>query len=160
MTLDDARLASTWPFVRATLPAAPGAVLEIGCGRHGGFVPALLDDGYDAVGVDPAAPDASPYQQITFEEFTVPRRFDAVVASTSLRHVDDVDRVVERMTDVLAPEGIVIVVEWAWEHFDEPTAQWCFERLAPIGDEDHPTWLPPAPRRLDGVRRVVGQLLR
>ena len=141
MTLDDLWLASTWPFVRAALPAAPSAVLEIGCGRHGGFVPALLDDGYDAIGVDPAAPDGAPYHQVTFEEFDVGRRFDAAVASTSLHHVDDVDRVVERMTDGLVPEGIVIVVEWAWERFDEPTAQWCFERLAPIGDEDHPSWL-------------------
>jgi hypothetical protein len=28
----------------------------------------------------------------------------------------------------------LVVVEWAWEAFDEPTARWCFARLGP--DED------------------------
>ena len=141
MTPDDPWLASTWPFVRAALPAAPCAVLDIGCGRQGGFVPALLDAGYDAVGVDPAAPDGPHYHQVTFEDLDVTRRFEAVVASTSLHHVDNLDRVVERITEVLVPDGIVVVVEWAWERFDEPTARWCFERLAPIGNEDRPAWL-------------------
>jgi SAM-dependent methyltransferase len=138
---DDLWLAATWPFVRSALPAPPAAVLDIGCGRLGGFVPALIDDGYQAVGVDPAAPDGRHYHQVTFEEFDVTRRFDAVVASTSLHHVDNVDCVIERIAGVLAPDGIVIVVEWAWEHFDLPTARWCFERLAPANDDDHPTWL-------------------
>jgi SAM-dependent methyltransferase len=141
VTPDDPWLAETWPFVRSALPAAPGAVLDLGCGRLGGFVRALLDDGYDAVGVDPAAPDEPHYHQVTFEEFDVTRPFEAVVASTSLHHVDNVERVVERIAEVLAPDGIVIVVEWAWERFDLPTARWCFERLAAINDKDHPTWL-------------------
>jgi SAM-dependent methyltransferase len=141
VTSDDPWLAATWPFVRAALPAAPCAVLDIGCGPQGGFVPALLDNGYEAVGVDPIAPDALHYQQVVFEELDVARRIDAVVASTSLHHVDDLDDVIERIADVLAPGGIVIVVEWAWELFDEATAQWCFARLASIGDADHPTWL-------------------
>ena len=45
-------LDARWPFVRAHLPPAPARVLEIGCGPEGGFVPAMREHGYDAVGVD------------------------------------------------------------------------------------------------------------
>jgi SAM-dependent methyltransferase len=104
-------------------------------------VPALLDDGYHAIGVDPAAPDGPDYRKVTFEEFDKPSGFDAVVASTSFHHVEDLDRVIERVADVLVPGGTVIVVEWAWERFDEATACWCFERLASLPVDDHPSWL-------------------
>jgi hypothetical protein len=57
MTPDDRWLAAVWPFVGGQLPSAPATVLEVGCGPLGGVVPALLDGGYDAVGVDPEAPE-------------------------------------------------------------------------------------------------------
>jgi hypothetical protein len=64
MTPDDWWLAAVWPFVGGQLPSAPATVLEVGCGPLGGVVPALLDGGYDAVGVDPEAPEGSDYQQV------------------------------------------------------------------------------------------------
>ena len=57
MMPDDPWLGAVWPFVRGQLPAPPSTVLEVGCGTVGSFVPALLSDGYDAVGVDPQAPE-------------------------------------------------------------------------------------------------------
>src|SRR5690242_15603534 len=54
---DAARLRAWWPFVAANLPSAPASVLEIGCGPLGGFVPAMNRAGYDAIGVDPEAPE-------------------------------------------------------------------------------------------------------
>ena len=56
MPWGDSWLAATWPFVRTALPPAPASVLELGCGPEGGFVPRLLDSGYEAVGVDRNAP--------------------------------------------------------------------------------------------------------
>ena len=50
----------------------------------------------------------------------------------------DPAHVIERVTDVLASDGTVIVVEWAWEDFDAPTAEWAFERLR---TSDDPSWL-------------------
>jgi len=61
---DERWLAATWPLVRQHLPAAPARVLEIGCGPLGGFVPALRETGYDAVGIDPQAPHGPGYQRI------------------------------------------------------------------------------------------------
>ena len=72
MTPDDRWLAAVWPLVRGQLPSAPATVLEVGCGPLGGVVPALLDGGYDAVGVDPEAPEGSDYQQVELERYQPP----------------------------------------------------------------------------------------
>jgi SAM-dependent methyltransferase len=64
-----------------------------------------------------------------------------VVASTSLHHVADLDEVLDRLAGLLVPGGVLVVVEWAWERFDEPTARWCFARLVPPAPGDEPTWL-------------------
>jgi SAM-dependent methyltransferase len=133
VTPADRWLTATWELVRSHLPAAPARVADVGCGSSGGFVPMLRESGYDAVGIDPQAPDGAHYLQVEFERADLPRPLDAVIASTSLHHVDDPAQVVERMAAVLGPGGIVVVVEWASERFNEKTARWCFERLAEEG---------------------------
>jgi SAM-dependent methyltransferase len=141
MASDPRWLASVWPFVRAQLPPVPARVLEIGCGPLGGFVPALLGAGYDAVGVDPEAPDAPSYYRIQFEQYRPPQPVDCVVACTSLHHVGDLDVVLDQVATTLVPDGPVVVVEWAWERFDEATARWCFARLPPQDPASEPDWL-------------------
>src|SRR5262245_43513034 len=119
-------LAAVWPAVRPWLPAPPARVAEIGCGPLGGFVPMLRWEGYEVVGVDPHAPGGDDYRRDEFEHVDF-RDLDAVLASTSLHHVRDPADVVGRIASALAGDGRVIVVEWAWEEFDEPTAEWCFQ---------------------------------
>jgi SAM-dependent methyltransferase len=131
MTPEERWLAAVWPFVRAWLPSAPARVLEIGCGPLGGFVPALGRDGYDAVGIDPEAPEGPVYHRARFEQYQAPQPVECVVACISLHHVADLGDVLDRVTAALALDGAVVVVEWAWERFDEATARWCFARLAP-----------------------------
>jgi SAM-dependent methyltransferase len=137
---EDVWLRSTWSFVRSHLPAAPSRVVELGCGDHGGHLSALHDAGYDAVGVDPQAPDGPAYYRIPFEKYHADRPMDAVIASLSLHHVTDPDAVLDQVRDLLMPGGTLVVIEWAWEHFDEATAQWCFRRLPRI-DADGDGWL-------------------
>jgi SAM-dependent methyltransferase len=141
VTPDDPWLAAAWPFVRSQLPPAPVRVLEIGCGPLGGFVPALLDGGYQAVGVDPEAPEGSDYRRIQFEQYEPPQPVESAVASLALHHVADLDAVLDRLAASLAPGGVLVVVEWAWERFDEATARWCFARLAPPAPGVEPGWL-------------------
>lgn len=140
MIPDERWLASVWPFVRAQLPPAPATVLEVGCGPLGGFVPALLSDGYHAVGVDPKAPNGPGYHQVEFERYQPPTPVQAVVASTSLHHVADLDQVLDRIAAALVAGGALVVVEWAWERFDQATARWCFARL-PTAPPAEPGWL-------------------
>jgi SAM-dependent methyltransferase len=130
-----------WPFVRAALPGPPAEVLEIGCGTLGGFVPALLRDGYAATGIDPNAPAGPAYRQAEFESYDPPRPVHAVVASTSLHHVADLDLVLDRMAAALRPGGAAVVIEWASESFDEATAHWCFARLPAADPGAEPGWL-------------------
>ena len=121
-------LTTMWPSVRSWLPAPPATVVELGCGSLGGFVPALRADGYDAVGIDPAAPEGPEYRQAEFEHAELPPRPDAVVASLSLHHVAEPGAVLDKVAGALGAGGIVIVVEWDWEAFDERTARWCLQR--------------------------------
>lgn len=134
MTPAERWLMGVWPFVRTHLPPAPARVVDVGCGPLGGFVPLLRADGYDAVGIDPHAPDEAHYQRIEFERAELPRRVDAIVASTSLHHVANPADVIDRIVGALTDRGAVVVAEWAWERFDEPTAEWCFERLGRDGE--------------------------
>ncbi len=141
MTANDVLLAAGWSFVRGQLPDTPARVVELGCGSHGGFVPTLLDSGYDAVGVDPEAPDGPAYHQLEFEAYEPGHAVDAVIACTSLHHVCQLDEVLAKVDDALTPGGAFVVVEWDWQRFDDRTAQWCFGRLAPVPVESEPGWL-------------------
>lgn len=139
MTPDERWLAAVWPVVRGWLPAAPARVTELGCGPLGGFVPQLRAAGYQASGVDPAAPAGPGYHQVEFEHWASRQPSDAVLACTSLHHVADLGQVVDLMHAALRPGGTVVVVEWAREDFDEATARWCCARL-PAADGE-PNWL-------------------
>jgi SAM-dependent methyltransferase len=139
VTPDERWLDAMWPFVRAQLPAPPAWVVEVGCGPLGGFVPMLHLAGYDATGVDPEAPQGPGYSRVEFERYAPAGPADVIVASTSLHHVADLGEVLDLADAALVPGGVLVVVEWARERFDEATARWCFGRLPPPGDD--PGWL-------------------
>ena len=140
MAFGERWLTALWPFVAASLPAAPARVLELGCGPLGGFVPSLLANGYEAIGVDRNAPSGERYRQVDFEHLAPAEPVDAIVASRSLHHVGDLRDVIGRVAVALRPGGSIVVAEWAWERFDVATAQWCFERLGDADPAD-PGWL-------------------
>jgi SAM-dependent methyltransferase len=121
-------LGALWPLVQERLPVPPASVVDLGCGRAGGFVPLLRAAGYDAIGVDPEAPDEPWYRRVEFERAGL-APVNGVVASTSLHQVGDPAEVVDRIVETLEPDGVVVVFEWASERFDERTARWCWERL-------------------------------
>ncbi|MGH2971251.1 MAG: class I SAM-dependent methyltransferase [Gaiellaceae bacterium] len=106
-------------FVLQELPAAPARVLEVGCGEAGGVVPALVEAGYDALGVDPRAPAGERFVQGDFRD--VDGAFDAVVAGRVLHHVDPLEPAVGRIAE-LAP--LLLVDEFAWDLIDEPLQRW------------------------------------
>jgi SAM-dependent methyltransferase len=95
----------------------------------------MRERGYDAVGVDPAAPSGSGYHQTKFENHQLAGAVDAIVACTSLHHVSDLDEVLDRAAAALVPGSVLIVVEWAYEQFDEATARWSFDRLPDSGEQ-------------------------
>jgi SAM-dependent methyltransferase len=108
-------------FVLAELPPPPARVLEVGCGTEGGLVEALLGAGYQAVGVDPDAPDRPPFRQVPFEDFEESDTFDAAVASRVFHHVARLEPVLDKVAE-LAP--LLVMQEFAWERIDVPTQRW------------------------------------
>jgi len=107
-------------FVLAELPDPPARVLEVGCG-DGALTRELAGAGYDALGVDPAAPEGPRFERTTIEELAEPGPFDAVVASRSLHHVHDLDVALAKIAR-LAP--LFVLDEFAWDRLDERTARW------------------------------------
>ena len=115
----------------AELPPAPARVLEVGCG-HGRLARALDDLGYRVVAIDPAAPEGAIFQAVSLEEFADPARFDAIVASRSLHHISDLAGALSKLQRLLVPAGRLILVEHAFDRFDEPTARWYLEKRRAI----------------------------
>lgn len=134
-------LDAVWPFIATHLPGSVGSALEIGCGPAGGFVPAMRRRGWLAEGIDPEAPDALGYHRLPFEQYRPADPVDVVIACTSLHHVDDLDEVMYWVATALRPAGVIVVVEFDWERFDEHTAQWCFDRLPAPEPGVEPGWL-------------------
>jgi hypothetical protein len=131
-------------FVLSQLPPAPRSVLEIGCGDAGGVVRALVSAGYDALGVDPRAPEGERFRRSDFRD--VEGEFDAVVAGRVLHHVRPLDEALDRVA-ALAP--VLVVDEFAWDLIDGTAQDWYESRyraLAAAGSE------PPGPSSLDEWR--------
>ena len=122
-------------FVTAHLPPPDGTVLEIGCGT-GELARALAERGYDVTAVDPEAPLGAIFRRTSFEDFTAPGPFDAVVASRSLHHIPELGAALEKVARLLVPRGVLVLNEFAWERTDERTAQWYMSHV-PDDDPDH-----------------------
>lgn len=126
-------LSTIWPMVERHLMPPPATIVELGCGRFGGFVPRLRQQGYEAQGIDPSAPDGEEYHRVEFEQSELPPHVDGLIACTSLHHVADPTQVVAKMAASLGRAGVAIVIEWDWESVDEATARWCFDRAPADG---------------------------
>lgn len=108
-------------FVLSQLPPAPARVLEVGCGE-GELARDLAAAGYDVVAIDPEAPDGSIFRRTTIEAFEDPGPFDAVVASRSLHHVEDLGGVLDKLALLLG--GPLILNEFAWDRYEPMTPEW------------------------------------
>jgi SAM-dependent methyltransferase len=119
-------------FVEAHLPAPPGRVLEVGCGR-GGLARAIARLGYRVSAIDPEAPVGPIFHAVSLEQFSDSGPFDAVVASLALHHIPDLSGALGKIERLLRPGGRLIVNEHAWDRLDEPTARWYLEQRAATG---------------------------
>jgi SAM-dependent methyltransferase len=117
-------------------------VLEVGCG-DGELARAVAGAGYDVTAIDPRAPEGPIFRRIKLEDVDPDERFDAVVASRSLHHIADLDLALDRIGGLLPPDGRLILEEFAWDRFDEPTGDW-YDRqrrilIAVAGDDGRPS---------------------
>jgi SAM-dependent methyltransferase len=85
---------------------------------------ALSDAGYEVVAVDPDAPEGTVFRRTSIEAFDEPGPFDAVVASLSLHHVDDLAGVLDKVVRLLANGGTLVLNEHAWDRLEPMTPEW------------------------------------
>ena len=124
-------------FVREQLPPPPAGLLEVGCGS-GELARELAEAGYEVVAIDPEAPSGRIFRAVKLEDFDGAGPFDAVVASLSLHHIEDLGAAVDKIAGLLEPGGLLVLNEWDRGRFQGRTARWYFHQrqaLAALGRE-------------------------
>jgi SAM-dependent methyltransferase len=108
-------------FVLSQLPPSPARVLEVGCGV-GDLARALSAEGYPVLAIDPDAPEGPIFRRTTIEALDDPGPFEAVVASLSLHHVEDLGGVLDKLVGLV--DGPLILNEHAWDRLEPMTPEW------------------------------------
>jgi SAM-dependent methyltransferase len=127
-------------FVLEQVGDPPARVLEVGCGE-GLLARALARAGHSVRAIDPRAPEGAIFRRVRLEEFSESGPFDYVVAILSLHHIEDLGRALDKVANLLRIGGTLVVVEVAWDRFDEATAAWVLERLPAATSSEKPSWL-------------------
>ena len=125
-------------FVRASLPAPPARVLEVGAG-DGELAGALRGLGYDVLAIDPATEAAGVLPVALHELAEADASFDAAVAVLSLHHVEPLAESCRRLGTLLRPGAPLVIDEFDVERYDERAASWWLHQHIAAGGEPRGT---------------------
>jgi SAM-dependent methyltransferase len=121
--LRKARNVASAAFVLAALPTPPARVLEVGCGA-GDLARGMAAAGHRVLAIDPDAPSGPIFRRTKLEDLRDTGTFEAVVARYSLHHIEGIDSAIDRIADLLEPQGRLAIEEFGWDLFDDTTADW------------------------------------
>lgn len=141
-------------FVLRWLPPPGARVLEVGCG-DGSLTRLLAARGYEALGLDPDAPNEPGFGRGTLEELDPVAAFDAAVAVRSLHHLHDVGRALDNLRDSIGPGGRLVVFEFSIEAVAPEAERWLAAHGLPhpVTETDHHDVIPLAVLREELDRR-------
>ncbi len=148
MDLTTVAVPHTLVDLKLLLPAAPARILEVGCGR-GALAAGLVDLGYEVTGVDR---DAEAVKAATGrgvvaihgDVHDISGMYDVVLFTRSLHHAENLAGILEHAANLLAPDGQIIIEEFAWERVDHLAARFLYDNRAMLVaagllDADHPS---------------------
>jgi len=133
----DSRWWKDFDQVVAALQPAGSRVVDVGCG-DGGLVDRLGQLGFDALGVDPAAPAHPRLICESVEQVTGLSKFDAVVAVMALHA--ELDAVISAIARLLRPHGRAFVYDFDWSAYDDRAAAWLVPRDPSDADNSLAGW--------------------
>jgi SAM-dependent methyltransferase len=107
--------------IAAALPAG-SRVLDVGCG-DGSLVDRLGELGFDALGLDPAAPARPRLIRQPAERARGLGTFDAVIAVMALHHAE-LHAMTSALAGLLRPDGRLFVYDFDWRAYDDRAAGW------------------------------------
>ncbi len=120
-------------YVRASLPAPPARVLEIGAG-DGALARALAEVGHEVTAIDPGAEPGGDVQPIPLLD--VEGRFDAAVAILSLHHIDPLRESCAHLATLLQPGAVLIIDEHDSLAYDARAAAWWLAQRRALGEDE------------------------
>lgn len=106
----------TLRFLERVLPAPQARVLGVGSGDDG-VAPALAERGYAVTALD----------DTEFLHFEPDDRYDVVLFTRSLHHIQPVERALDRACAALLPGGLVVAEELAFDRVNVHTARWLYD---------------------------------
>lgn len=105
-------------------------ILEVGCG-DGQVARELVNRGYRVTGLD-SDPDAIGKARVrgihailgSWPEYHSNASFDAIAFTRSLHHIDPLGEAIARARELLHPNGLILLEDFAREEVDEATVTW------------------------------------
>jgi len=118
------------------LPAAPARVAEAGCG-DGALAAVLAAAGYDVAGVDRHAGMAESARRrgvrvIQADINDVVGEYDVVLFTRSLHHAENLHDTLAHAATMPAPDGQIVIKEFAWERVDDAAAAFVYGHRAEL----------------------------
>ena len=120
---------ATISFIESNVTSG-GTILEVGCGS-GHVASNLTKRGYTVIGVesdrDALAQARNRGVEIidaSWPDVNVPRRVDAVVFTRSLHHIAPLPEAIEKIRDVLLPNGTILVEDFAFDAVTPDSIEW------------------------------------
>src|SRR5262249_10657211 len=127
----DIPIRETLEFLARVLPPSPARILEVGAGN--GLMACALAGDYEVVALDetlarPNSPAAERVQWVEadFLHYESVDPYDVLIFTRSLHHMA-LERALDRVSDLIRPEGRLVAEEFAYDRVNLPTARWYYD---------------------------------
>jgi SAM-dependent methyltransferase len=134
MTPNQIQTKHTLGFVKNNIPSHKSSVLEVGCG-DGALAKQLVDLGCEVIAIDASEGNIKKAKSLgvdarvaSFPAFEG-LLFDVVLFTRSLHHIQPLNSAVKKAFQILKPNGLIIIEDFAFSETDEETAKWFYSFL-------------------------------